>query len=185
MAFVNSGRKFLFSHYSPSFTLFGQKFSLSQHKTQRTRVMYELSKRPCLPWVLQNSEVIRTPGRHSGRSSNSVGPRIVFFQAFEMTEKSYFPIYFAYFAGTAGDSLGSHRGYAFTTKDRDNDIWSKNCASRFKGAWWYSNCVVSNLNGVYLHGKHSKSWEGMVWNSWKGANYSVKRAEMKIRPVKA
>lgn len=90
MAFVNSGRKFLFSHYSPSFTLFGQKFSLSQHKTQQTRVMYELSKRPCLPWVLQNSEVIRTPGRHSGRSSNSVGARIVFFKHLKW-QKSYFP----------------------------------------------------------------------------------------------
>ena len=91
----------------------------------------------------------------------------------------------AYFAGTAGDSLGLHRGYAFTTKDQDNDTWSKNCASHFKGAWWYTDCHISNLNGVYLHGKHSKSWQGMVWNTWKGANYSVKRAEMKIRPVKA
>ena len=55
----------------------------------------------------------------------------------------------------------------------------------FKGAWWYNDCVNSNLNGVYLHGKHSKSWEGMVWYTWKGANYSVKRAEIKIRRVKA
>lgn len=99
--------------------------------------------------------------------------------------KAYSTLSNAYFSGTAGDSLGRHRGYGFTTKDRDNDSWNQNCASRYKGAWWYSDCIISSLNGVYLHGKHSKSWEGMVWVSWKGANYSVKRAEMKIRPVKA
>lgn len=169
--------------------VFGQKFSLSRLRKQRTRVIYELSRWPCLPWILPNSEVIRAPGRHSGRSSNSVGARIFFWLSTHLEwQKFHFPTYStlsnAYFTGTAGDSLSAHRGYGFTTKDRDNDIWNKNCASRFKGAWWYNNCVTSNLNGVYLHGKHSKSWEGMVWNTWKGANYSVKRAEIKIRPVK-
>ncbi|XP_073233131.1 fibrinogen C domain-containing protein 1-like isoform X2 [Porites lutea] len=101
------------------------------------------------------------------------------------SERSKYKLSLGTYSGTAGDSLGRHRGYGFTTKDRDNDSWNQNCASRFKGAWWYSDCIISSLNGVYLHGKHSKSWEGMVWVSWKGANYSVKRAEMKIRPVKA
>lgn len=172
--------------------VFGQKFSLSRLRKQRTRFIYELSRWPCLPWVVPNSEVIRAPGWHSGRSSNSVGARIFFFvqalwndKNFIFQLKAYSTLSNAYFAGTAGDSLGRHGGYGFTTKDRDNDSWNKNCASRYKGAWWYTNCVISNLNGVYLHGKHSQSWEGMVWVTWKGPNYSVKRAEMKIRPVKA
>ena len=85
------------------------------------------------------------------------------------------------FTGTAKDSLGSHRGQAFSTKDRDNDkSSSRNCASLFKGAWWYNSCHSSNLNGLYLNGKTSA--EGMTWYYWKNAHYSVKRSEMKIRP---
>jgi len=84
-----------------------------------------------------------------------------------------------FFIGTAGDSLGYHRGMAFSTKDRDNDKSSgRHCASLYKGAWWYSDCYYSNLNGLYLHGK--SSGQGMEWEHWKD-NYSVKRSEMKIR----
>ena len=88
------------------------------------------------------------------------------------------------FSGNAGDSLGFHRGSAFSTKDRDNDNSSGNCAAGFKGpGWWFNNCVASSLNGFYYRGKHSKSWTGINWEKWKGPNYSAKRAEMKIRPV--
>ena len=87
-------------------------------------------------------------------------------------------------SGTAGDSLSGHRGSPFTTKDQDNDTWSSNCAVKYKGAWWYTSCHASNLNGVYHHGKHSSYADGVNWSSWKGNHYSAKRAEMKIRPVK-
>ena len=87
------------------------------------------------------------------------------------------------FSGTAGDSLSYARGAPFSTKDQDNDVWSKNCAVQFKGAWWYTACHNSNLNGLYHHGKHSSSSDGVNWGAWKGHNYSAKRAEMKIRPV--
>jgi len=90
----------------------------------------------------------------------------------------------ALFSGTAGDSLSHHRGYPFTTKDQDNDNDSGgNCALQAKGAWWYTNCLYANLNGLYHHGKHSNA-DGVSWYHWKGHYYSVKRAEMKIRPVK-
>ena len=88
--------------------------------------------------------------------------------------------------GTAGDSLSHHRGMAFTTKDRDNDAYSgASCATLYKGGWWYKKCHYSNLNGRYLKGKHSSYADGVNWYSWKGHHYSVKRAEMKIKPVKA
>ncbi|XP_068739022.1 microfibril-associated glycoprotein 4-like [Montipora capricornis] len=86
------------------------------------------------------------------------------------------------YSGTAGDSLSGHRGAAFSTQDSDNDSWSKNCAVSFKGAWWYTACHSSNLNGVYHHGKHSSYADGVNWHAWKGHYYSVKKAEMKIRP---
>ncbi|CAH3164154.1 unnamed protein product [Porites lobata] len=85
---------------------------------------------------------------------------------------------------TAGDSLSVHRGHPFTTKDRDHDESAKfNCAAYFKGAWWYTNCHASNLNGLYYNGSRAHKGQGIIWNTWKGNQYSVKRAEMKIRPA--
>ena len=90
-----------------------------------------------------------------------------------------------FFSGTAGDSLTHHRGYPFTTKDQDNDSKSSNCAVNNKGAWWYTACHASNLNGLYHHGNYSSVFgDGVIWGTWKGYKYSAKRAEMKIRPVK-
>ena len=89
------------------------------------------------------------------------------------------------FPGTAGDSFSGHRGSPFTTKDQDNDRleqWA-NCAVSYKGAWWYTSCHASNLNGLYHHGQHSSGGDGVNWVHWKGYNYSAKRAEMKIRQV--
>lgn len=87
-------------------------------------------------------------------------------------------------SGTAGDSLSYHRNMAFSTKDRDNDDYSINCAAKYSSAWWYKGCVVANLNGYYYHGQHTSApWRGINWEKWKGGSYSAKRAEMKIRPV--
>ncbi|KAL9985609.1 hypothetical protein ACROYT_G008031 [Oculina patagonica] len=100
------------------------------------------------------------------------------------SEKTKYKLSLGSYSGTAGDSLSVHRGYPFTTKDQDNDSWSKNCAVQFKGAWWYYACHHSNLNGVYHLGAHKSYADGVNWHAWKGHYYSAKRAEMKIRPVK-
>lgn len=85
--------------------------------------------------------------------------------------------------GNANDSLSYHHDSKFSTKDQDNDIFDDHCAQTFKGAWWYKTCHVSNLNGRYLKGKHSSFADGVNWRTWKGYHYSVKRAEMKMKPV--
>lgn len=87
------------------------------------------------------------------------------------------------FLGTAGDSLSMHAGMPFSAKDRDNDIWEKHCAVVYKGAWWYYRCHNSNLNGLYLNGKNSQNAQGVTWRTWRTQSYSVKRAEMKIKPI--
>ncbi|XP_078345781.1 ryncolin-1-like isoform X2 [Oculina patagonica] len=104
------------------------------------------------------------------------------YSSFSVTsERAKYQLNLGSYSGTAGDSLGYHRGFAFTTKDRDNDGNSSgNCASHKKGAWWYNYCHYSNLNGLYLNGKVSS--QGMVWYHWKSSHYSLKRSEMKIRP---
>jgi len=75
------------------------------------------------------------------------------------------------------------KGTKFSAEDNDNDAWTKNCAKRFKGAWWYSACHNSNLNGLYLRGEHETFGNGVNWNHWKGYHYSLMRTEMKIRPM--
>ena len=85
------------------------------------------------------------------------------------------------YSGTAGDSLISvHNNMAFSTKDSDNDRWSRvNCAVSLTGAWWYNNCWDSNLNGKYLGNK--RDYRGAVWNGFR-SNLSLKFTEMKLRP---
>uniref|UniRef100_A0A182N216 Fibrinogen C-terminal domain-containing protein n=1 Tax=Anopheles dirus TaxID=7168 RepID=A0A182N216_9DIPT len=58
--------------------------------------------------------------------------------------------------GPAGDSLGSVKGMKFSTLDVDNDTWNGSCAITYTGAWWYSACHSSNLNGKYLRGETKK-----------------------------
>ena len=81
-----------------------------------------------------------------------------------------------------GDSLSYHNTYPFTTKDRDNDVkMSANCASSYKGAWWYADCHQSNLNGLYSGGPHESFADGVNWKTWKNYKYSLKYVEMKMR----
>ena len=85
------------------------------------------------------------------------------------------------YSGTAGDSLVSgHNRMAFSTKDRDHDIEShSSCAVGWTGAWWYSNCHNSNLNGKYLGNKQND--RGARWLTFRGS-LSLKFTEMKLRP---
>ena len=74
-----------------------------------------------------------------------------------------------------------HKGMAFTTKDSDNDRYDGgNCATNYKGAWWYDDCLLSNLNGPYHRGIVN-SWSGVVWYYWGKNSNSLKFTEMKIK----
>ncbi|XP_052085087.1 ficolin-1-B-like [Mytilus californianus] len=61
-----------------------------------------------------------------------------------------------------GDSLEWHNGMTFSTKDNDNDRKEFSCAQMHKGAWWYTGCHTSNLNGEYLGGNHSNYGNGVI-----------------------
>ena len=88
-------------------------------------------------------------------------------------------------ASTAGDSLtyhNYHNGQRFSTPDRDNDAWSGHCAVYSHGPWWYRSCYSSLLTGKYYtsRGPWPRPY-GIIWGSWMGS-YSLRVAEMKIRP---
>ena len=88
------------------------------------------------------------------------------------------------YSGTAGDSFLRGKGYSFrfSTKDKDYDAEPfQKCAQVYKGAWWYSNCHTSNLNGKYLKGPYKSIADGVCWSSFRGFYYSLKRTEIKIR----
>lgn len=84
------------------------------------------------------------------------------------------------YTGTAGDSMTYHNGRSFSTFDKDNDSAITNCALSYKGAFWYKNCHRVNLMGRYGDNSHS---QGVNWFHWKGHEYSIQFAEMKVRPV--
>ncbi|XP_060626248.2 veficolin-1-like [Anolis sagrei] len=89
----------------------------------------------------------------------------------------------SYIDGNMGDSLSGHKGLAFSTRDRDNDILqTDNCAVLYKGSWWYGECHSSNLNGLYLKGEHTTFADGINWAAGKGYHYSYQYVDMKIRP---
>ncbi|XP_075052613.1 fibrinogen-like protein 1 [Mixophyes fleayi] len=108
-------------------------------------------------------------------------------------EESIYQISCGEYSGTAGDSLtggfnpevqwwANHNGMKFSTLDRDNDNYEKNCAEEDKAGWWYNRCHSANLNGLYYKGPYtSKTDDGIVWYTWHGWWYSLKYVAMKIR----
>ena len=89
--------------------------------------------------------------------------------------------------GSSFDAMAHHNGQPFSTRDRDNDAVSHNCATKYGGAWWYNSCHHSNLNGKYQEhtpedggdfpaGSNKLSWhDGSGW-----IHYS--KVQMKVRP---
>jgi hypothetical protein len=45
--------------------------------------------------------------------------------------------------------------------------------------WWFNECDKSNLNGHY--GINSEA--GVEWQLWVESPYTLKKAEMKIKPL--
>ena len=84
----------------------------------------------------------------------------------------------------SGESLSRHKDKPFSTKDADHDTYHASCSDRYHGAWWYTDCHDSNLNGQYYQeGEHVSYGRGISWNVWTGDYVSLKVVTMKVRPA--
>ncbi|NP_001107287.1 tenascin-R precursor [Xenopus tropicalis] len=134
-------------------------------------------------WLgLDTLHQVTSQGRYELRIDMRDGQEAVYayYNKFNIGDaRSLYKLRIGDFNGTSGDSLTYHQGRPFSTKDRDNDVAVTNCASSYKGAWWYKNCHRTNLNGKYGESRHS---QGINWYHWKGHEFSIPFVEMKMRP---
>lgn len=86
------------------------------------------------------------------------------------------------------DAMGRLNGQKFSTFDEDHDDGGNNCAERYRGGWWYRNCLGGNLNGLNLNGHHDSLGDGIVWEMYNIVPYmlyySYPNVTMMIRPAK-
>ncbi|GFR61584.1 tenascin-R [Elysia marginata] len=117
---------------------------------------------------------LRVEVKYGGKSAYAV------YDKFSLAgEDKNYAITLGAYSGSAGDALVYHNGQPFSTFDKDNDKSSGNCAQSWLGAWWYTNCHHSNLNGKW--GRSGS--KGLAWNTFTRTN-SATFSEMKVRLVR-
>ncbi|XP_076088837.1 fibrinogen-like protein A [Mytilus galloprovincialis] len=95
-------------------------------------------------------------------------------------EASQYRVTFSGYTGTAGNGFESNNGMKFTTRDRDNDLHAYHCGLGQQGAWWYSACGKSSLNGIYKP-EGTIAAKTIYWKLW--GPTTLKATEIKIRPI--
>ncbi|KAL9972086.1 hypothetical protein ACROYT_G018327 [Oculina patagonica] len=86
-------------------------------------------------------------------------------------EASNYTLFVGFYSGSATEQLKKYvNGMPFSTKDRDNDKTSSNCAISYKAAWWFNSCGTSQILNAQYAGSHYQ------WN------WSLKGSEMKLKP---
>ena len=77
-------------------------------------------------------------------------------------ESTMFTLSVSGFNGSVtGDAMNYHNGLKFSTKDRDNDVWSStHCAQYHGGGFWYNSCFHCGVNvaGGDFRWYHKSDW---------------------------
>ena len=81
--------------------------------------------------------------------------------------------------GTGRNAMDVHNGRQFTTYDSENSV----CANVYLGGWWYSSCLLVNLNGPHDIPPNPSPNQVFARMIWYGGNvwHRVSSSEMKIR----
>uniref|UniRef100_A0A3Q2XRA5 Tenascin N n=1 Tax=Hippocampus comes TaxID=109280 RepID=A0A3Q2XRA5_HIPCM len=136
-------------------------------------------------WLDKIYQMTNTPIQYEVRFDLGLGSERAYaiYDNFKIANaRQKFALTIGHYRGTAGDAMTYHQGRPWTTIDSDNDIALGNCALTHRGAWWYKNCHLANLNGKWGDNRHSM---GVNWEPWKGHLVSLDFTEMKIRPAGA
>ena len=84
----------------------------------------------------------------------------------------------------SADSLMTHNGMQFSTRDEDHDTDAKSCSVKYHGSWWYFHCHDASLNGRYYEEGKTGEWgKGIIWQNWTGDRVSLKTVTMQMRPA--
>eukprot|EP00795_Rhopilema_esculentum_P011924 gene11924-2490_t len=100
------------------------------------------------------------------------------------SEAKGFSISLGDYVGNIGDAMSEVNGSKFSTADRDNDSFDKNCAEVFKGPWWYNSCSFVRLNSQFSTTSKINAEDPtdvMKWKSWENSNTTIIRSEIKLR----
>ena len=94
------------------------------------------------------------------------------------SEATKYQLYIGNFTGDGGDSLSYSHNARFSTYDQDNDSNSGNCASSYRGGWWYYSCSQGKLTGDAYSSSTSN-----IYAKWPSASsYAMYYAIMEIKP---
>ena len=72
-----------------------------------------------------------------------------------------------------GDLFYNHNGSPFSTYDKDNDMYSGNCAEYYKSGWWFYACYWVSVAG--------SNNDHVYWRNLEGGAYSVEYIQMWIK----
>ncbi|XP_076809847.1 angiopoietin-related protein 6-like [Clavelina lepadiformis] len=95
-------------------------------------------------------------------------------------EDNLFRLHIGSYSGTAGDSLTYHNNRPFSSRDRDNDSYSRNCVDYRGGGggWWFGACRHSSLNALW--GQSRVQNEMIYWTYWSNSMH-IRSTKMKFR----
>lgn len=115
------------------------------------------------------------------------GPYFASYSTFRVgNEGSDYPLYIGDFSGNTTDAFTYHHGRSFSTKDRDNDLYSiGNCAEEFTGGWWYDRCYDAHLNGLFPVVPDRQDAKFLTWWAHEGDKrlpLVLDKVTMRIKP---
>ena len=83
-----------------------------------------------------------------------------------LSEAENYRLQVAGYSGNVGfDAFSYQNGMMFTTYDRKNDQYSRNCAAYHGGGFWYKDCAQCDVNAVRVGGGDDFSWDNLPGGS--------------------